>query len=278
MRLLRKLFSLIMSKKAALGETCDVVGYFNPNTWPIQVAISELNLSVPLQPMEYILDRSGRKINDPILEPYVGPKMLQRETSNKPVNILRIPTRPVPVADPRAHPIGQGFKDARGKWQPPAPADPNSPITGQPPAPSASKSSVTGMSIEEARKRGFIGKQRIVPEDYGMDETAGSPQRGDKIPTIKSSYESPARAARPGALPKELTDAVLPAAAPLVQSLAEAAIAVAIAAQLMQLLSRGAAPAAARTLAAADDSCAAVDCGNCGSHKPETQDMVVADT
>lgn len=57
-----------------------------------------------------------------------------------------------------------------------------------------------------------------------------------------------------------------------------AAIAVAIAAQLMQMLSQPAAPAAAPKLAAADESCGTVDCENCGSHKQETNDAVVADT
>ncbi len=57
-----------------------------------------------------------------------------------------------------------------------------------------------------------------------------------------------------------------------------AAIAVAIAAQLMQMLSRDAAVAAAPTPVVEHESCAAPDCASCGRHEPETEDLVAADT
>ena len=86
------------------------------------------------------------------------------------------------------------------------------------------------------------------------------------------------RLRRDGFRPDVIERLVCPIGVAGVKSKWPAAIAVAIAAQLMQMLSQGAAAAAARTLAAADDSCAAVDCENCGRHKPETEDRVVADT
>jgi xanthine dehydrogenase accessory factor len=86
------------------------------------------------------------------------------------------------------------------------------------------------------------------------------------------------RLRRDGFRPEVIERLVSPIGVAGVKSKWPAAIAVAIAAQLLQLLSQRAALAATPTLAAADDSCAAADCGNCGSHTQETKDAVVADT
>jgi xanthine dehydrogenase accessory factor len=85
------------------------------------------------------------------------------------------------------------------------------------------------------------------------------------------------RLRRDGFRPEAIARLVCPIGVAGVKSKWPAAIAVAIAAQLMQMLSQRAAPAVAPTLAAADDSCAVGDCENCGSHSQETKDMVVAD-
>ncbi len=223
MGFLKRLFFKRMSSTAvAEQETTNVVGYFNPNTWKVQVAISELNMAITLEPMGYIEDQRKRKYNDPLLERFVGPKMLQKELSDKPVPIRRITPVQVVASDARKHVVGQGQRDERGKWQPPSPNQTVT-VTGAPTA-SASNPSVQGMSIEEAKKRGFIGKQRIVPEDYGADETAGAPTRGDVIPHIKASFEAPAPMAKLGALPKELIEDVRPDLKGLVDTMSKAVV------------------------------------------------------
>lgn len=207
-----------------------VKGYFNPNTYEILIAISEVNLSIRLGPMQFILDRrTGKKINDPILDKYVGPKMLRPEISDLPVDVVRIPVVAAPVPNNPGYVVGQGHKDATGKWQPPAAAQqPPLPATTASGAPLVSaKMSVQGMTIQEARNRGLIGKPKIVPEDYGADEQDGAPVEGAKIPRIKYSMESkPRAAAAQGApLPAELTEGVDPKVAPILNSLQQAAAA-----------------------------------------------------
>jgi xanthine dehydrogenase accessory factor len=86
------------------------------------------------------------------------------------------------------------------------------------------------------------------------------------------------RLRRDGFRPEVIERLVSPIGVAGVKSKWPAAIAVAIAAQLMQLLSQRAAAAPAPTLAAAEESCAGVDCEHCGRHKQDTKDMVVADT
>ena len=223
MGLLRKLFSIGMSKSLPVkAETTTVVGYYNPNTWPVNITISDLNITVPIAPRDYVLDRQGRKVNDPILERYVGPKMLAREQSDKPTALLRISANPSPAPSASSHPVGQGKKDGNGKWQPTPAAAPGTP-GALPPAPSASVSSVRGMSIEDAKRLGFIGAQRLVPEDYGAAETNGTPTSNERVPPIRVSIEAPARMARPGQLPAELLQEVQPGTAPLVHMLNQAA-------------------------------------------------------
>jgi xanthine dehydrogenase accessory factor len=86
------------------------------------------------------------------------------------------------------------------------------------------------------------------------------------------------RLRRDGFRPEVIERLVCPIGVAGVKSKWPAAIAVAIAAQLLQMLSQHAVAAAAPTPATAEESCAAGDCGNCGRHKQETKDVVVADT
>lgn len=204
----------------------NVKGYFNPNPYRVNVSISELNMSVQLEPMQFVLERgTNRKINDPILDRYVGPKMLSPEISDKPVRVVKIPVVAAPVPAAAGYVVGQGHRDKTGKWVPPT-------VASQPPQATAtpdgrpivsSNPSIRGMSMEEARKQGFIGKQRLVPEDYGAAESDGAPTRGDAIPKIKYSMESTAPRAKAGNLPKELLEGVRPELAPVIQNMASAA-------------------------------------------------------
>lgn len=199
----------------------NVVGYFNPNTYRVNVAISELNLTVMLEPMQFVMDRQGRKINDPLLDRFVGSKMLSPETSKKPVQIIYIPTTTGPRVPDSRHVVRAGVKSPAGKWQ----AAPEPPPQAEQEQPPVAKSPTQGMSMDEARRRGLVGRARMVPEDYGAAETDGVPATGQNIPPIRYAVESvaPAAQARATALPKALTEQVRPEMAPVVQKLATVA-------------------------------------------------------
>lgn len=208
-----------MSKNA--GAQTNVVGYFNPNTYRVNVAISELNLTVLLEPMQFVMDRQGRKINDPLFDRFVGSKMLSPEISRKPVPVIAIPAQAEARVPDSRHVVQAGVRNQQGKWQQ-APEPPPLPVNTVPPP--VTSSPTQGMSMDEARKRGLVGRSRPVPEDYGATETSGVPSSGEKIPPIRYAVESVAPAARAGALPKELVEQVRPDVAPLVSGLARAAV------------------------------------------------------
>src|ERR1017187_836510 len=89
--------------------TTNVRGLFNPNPYRINVVISEPGCSVQLNPMEFILERgTGRKINDPILDHYVGYKMLSPEISDTPMPVIAIPriaaSQPSPLVAGQVNP------------------------------------------------------------------------------------------------------------------------------------------------------------------------------
>lgn len=221
MGFLKNLFYKVMSKALAKSETTNVVGFFNPNTWSIHLAISDLNIALQLKPKEYVLDRSGRKINDPLLQKYVGNKMLACETSADPVALVRI-AYPRPVDNSHQASVQSGYRDSNGKWQPPLPPNPDSPISQAVAvhAVSSSHTPIRAMSIEEARKAGLVARTRNVPEDYGLTETTGLPSDGAKIPPIRLATDLVKRPVRP--LPEELMQTNDPTKMALKQQLAQA--------------------------------------------------------
>jgi hypothetical protein len=205
----------------------NVRGYFNPNTYSIRLAISECNLSITLRPREFILDRrTGKKINDPLLDRYVGPRMLQPELVEAPVDILQLPRIVLPQVSEAGYVVGQGVKDAKGQWQPPATSSsPPAQVLTQSGAPVIStQTCIKGMSVEEARRQGLIGKPKLVPEDYGAPETDGAPVEGAKIPRMRYSMESKpkALAAQSTAIPAEWREGMDPKVAPILKRLEEA--------------------------------------------------------
>ena len=209
-----------MSKDVEQAQLTNIKGYFNPNSYRVNVNVSELNISFPLESQQFIKIRAtGQKVNDPIFDRFVGARMLSPELSSKPVPVVRIPRNVVPVQAQPGYVVGQGHRDATGKWVPPvSSAQPDGASTAQPVV--SNSPSIKGMSIEEARRQGFIGKQRIVPENYGAPENDGAPTRGDNIPVIKYSMEAPAPRARGNAqLPTELMEQVRPEVAPVLQQL-----------------------------------------------------------
>lgn len=189
-----------------MSNTTNVVGYYNGNRWPIQLVISKLNITLTLEPGKYVLDRQGRKINDPYFEVFANNKQLHRETSQTPVPISVIPevgppTTPAAQTNP-VRAITEWTRDNKGIRQPvltqPAPAQ----ETPLPPAVVASASeSVRPMSMEEARARGYVRKVREVPEDYGVNDTTGLPPSG--IPKMRYSIDPSVNKPAPP-LPKEM--------------------------------------------------------------------------
>lgn len=208
-----------MSEKLPDGMT-HTVGFYNGNRWPIQLVISRFNCTLHLQPGEYVLDKKGRKINDPFFEAYAKTNQLKREMADQPVALIVVPLAANAPTVPSAQCDGQAVRtvtqwkvDDKGLRQPVIPAPAN-----LPPQP-VNKPSVVPMTVEQARQRGLIGKTRIVPEDYGVTDTDGAPPSNP--PRIKFSVDSSMnKGVNP--LPKELTEA--PAdRAPIVQALQTAA-------------------------------------------------------
>lgn len=203
-------------------ETTQVLGYFNGNRWPIQLVISRFNCTLHLKPGEFVLDRKGRKINDPFFEAYANTKQLKREVADKQVPIIRVPLAAnTPPTVPASQCDGQAVRsvtewkvDVKGHRQPVIPEP-----KALPPQ-AVNKPSVKPMSMEQARAAGFIGKQRIVPEDYGATDTEGMPPSNP--PPIKVSLDSTMnKGVKP--LPQELLAEAPADRAPMVQSLQAAA-------------------------------------------------------
>ena len=173
-----------------MSNTTTVVGYYNGNRWPIQLVISKLNITLTLEPGKYVLDRQGRKINDPYFEVFANNKQLHREVTTKEVPIIAIPevtgtTTPSAQTNP-VRAVTSWTRDERGVRQPVL----NEPTGGTelPAAVVASASaSVQPMSMEEARKRGLVRKVREVPADYGVNDTTGLPPGG--IPKMRYSID-----------------------------------------------------------------------------------------
>ncbi len=168
----------------------NTVGYKNPHAGPVYLEINDLNIKVELPSGKFIMDTQGNLINDPVFEPYCHPKGLMRVTSDAPVPLRMVPASARPGNRPTsAVTQAQAFvrNPATGTVQPVyAPA-----AAAQQPPP-VNKNPIMGMTVEEARKRGLIGrKQILVPDDYGADETTGAPERGKKLPDIRVSIESP---------------------------------------------------------------------------------------
>lgn len=181
-----------------------VVGYFNPNSWPIYIEISELNIKCELKPGQYIRDRAGNYINDPVFEDYVQPKGLSRATGDAPVAVNFVP-RFVKTVRP-AHSVTQATSFVRQPDGTVVPSYAQNPSAVAPEIP-ANKCPHVGMTVEKARQLGLIGKPRIVPEDYGATDTTGAPTPSKDLPGIKYSIESPPKVHTAAPLTPELTEA-----------------------------------------------------------------------
>lgn len=190
--------------KAVAATTTNVIGYFNPNQYRIYVEISELNLKCELNPGQYIRDRAGNYINDPVFDDYVQPKGLSKSTSPTPVPINWVP-RMVKSVRP-VHSVTQATGFVRQPDGQVVPSYSAPPQTAQPDAP-VNKNPIVGMTVEKARQLGLIGKPRIVPEDYGAAESTGAPTSAKDLPGMKYSIESPPKIRTAAPITPELMEA-----------------------------------------------------------------------
>lgn len=189
-----------------------VVGYFNPNSYPLQLSLAEFNLVLSLQPKAYVVDRSGRLVNDPILDRFVGKGKLARASDQKqtlditymrPVNDTSTEVKPT-----HQHSVSQAkrfdTKDGRvvAVESTASVAQPTTP-------PPQSYNPVRGLTIEEAKRLNLIRPTKVVPEDFGIDETAGAPRSGQEIPLIKYATDS-TQGRKPAPLPSELVSPSTP--------------------------------------------------------------------
>jgi hypothetical protein len=185
-------------------QATNVVGYFNANPYSIYLEVNEANIKVELKPNEFIRDREGHYINDPIFEGYVQPKGLSRSTGKKPVAIRFVPRIVQPTRP--AHSVTQATGFVR------QPDGRVVPVYDQPPETvlkevAVNKNPVVGMTVEKARKLGIIGKPRLISEDYGLADTTGAPPQGERLPDIKYSIESPPKVRTAAPLTPELMEA-----------------------------------------------------------------------
>lgn len=167
----------------------NVLGYFNGNPWPVQLAVSSLGRQFVIEPGKFVTDDRGNKFNDPAFEQYVGPDLLSREwvpSNAVPTPILRVPPAPKQSATNAAGFSGQPGVNKLSDNPPPAPAAPA--------APSASVPPVRGYSREEARKLGLINDTHEPNKMAARDD--GSLPPGEVLETIEYAHDVPTKRQR----------------------------------------------------------------------------------
>ena len=201
----------------------NVVGYFNPNDYPMQIVVAEHNLTIQLQPKQYIVDRAGRLVNDPILDKYVGKGRLSRAINQKQqtevVKLVGV-NHVAPSGQPAtqfSHPVysATGFiRDQNGQMSPVMATNTAPMPTVQPPV---SYNPVKAMSVEDAKRLKLIKPTRPIKEDCGADDSTGAPLPGDRTPVIQYQTDTVREKTQP--LPEALAQPVTTAQAQLVQGL-----------------------------------------------------------
>lgn len=211
-----------------MANKTSVIGFFNPNEYPLLLVVSEHNMQINLEPKKYIVDRTGALVNDPLLDSYVGKGKLSRARDPKQqVDIVYLrPVNPAPAPGveptPFSHAVSQatGFQVKDGRVQPVMPAQSVVPQANVPPP--VSYNPVKAYTIEEAKRLKFVRPTKPVPEDFGADETTGAPKSGQEIPEIRYAVDS-TRGRRPKPLPAELAQPASPQQAAIIAGLERAA-------------------------------------------------------
>lgn len=173
-------------------EKTNVVGYFNPNPWPLHVSIGVLGIAFELsQKGDYVMLEVGGKrvkVNDPILEDYVRPMGLAREVAReKKVPVVSFPKAKLRESTQNSvHEAKEFVKGSDGRTQavikPIAHVIPVNAEQIQMPAPGEA-GPVLGMSREMAEKLRLIKPVNQI-RDSGPDEK-GSPMDGKDLPHIE---------------------------------------------------------------------------------------------
>ena len=120
------------------SATTDIKGYFNGNSYPIQIQSAALNLYVQIKSKDYLRDRSGRLINDPRLASFARPGSLsiERIKAQIPINSIDLGT--------------SSHSGVSATATPP-------PVVK---APAASKAQIRAYTMEQAKKAGKVSSNR----------------------------------------------------------------------------------------------------------------------
>jgi len=209
-----------------MDNTTNVRGYYNGNPWPVHINVSALNLSVTLQPNEYLKDPYGNIVNDPYFEVFVKNRQLAKEISDTAVPVVRYapvktespkPSVPVSATSPWAK-LGAQEKVAKSglanikagnqtisasvRSMPEAsPAQIKSVLSNTTTQAPKSTGVVHQFTVEEARRLRLIRPTRNIPDDYGPEDTSGMPPTN--IPELKVA-DDPTVYSKVPELPKEL--------------------------------------------------------------------------
>jgi hypothetical protein len=154
---------------ASVHPQTSILGFVNPNTWPIVINISSVNVNMTIQPKSYVTLRDGRRVNDPLLEQFVGPGMLVKEKSKSAVPLIPFP-RPAPLGTVTTNGISASHKvnkDSRGIVQ-----DSSFQGIDMPPPADGSQSSIHAYTKEDAIRLGII-KPMIERHVNAPKATAG---------------------------------------------------------------------------------------------------------
>ena len=210
-------------------QTTKISGYYNPNPFPIVLAINELCQNIQLEPGKFIVDGQGNKINDPLFESYCRPNCLSIEMSPVPV-AMRIVARPSCETNNStySHSAAQEFTvDRNGNVV-------SAGFQKQADQPPTNWAPYQEMSIEQAINAGIIRrdhrakvKESQVPQaseegfESGDIQDVDSSEVVDVVPE-RTQTMTP-KQVKEAMAPKPISLAQLPAA-PIVTSLAESQI------------------------------------------------------
>lgn len=150
---------------ASAPPSTDVLGYFNKNSFPLQITSEHLGVNMQVGPKSYVLDRAQRKINDPRLDFYASSGLLSKEFSKEPVPLVHLAGSPVAGAapsssvtsrTPTATPIVAPRVPVQGTITLPGMANRIPPSAVRPTQPSVSAPGINAMSVAEATRQGLI--------------------------------------------------------------------------------------------------------------------------
>ena len=202
----------------------NVFGYFNPNEYPLHLSLAEFNMVLQLPAKAYVVDRTGRLVNDPVLDRFVGKGKLARASDQKQqveITHLRPVNDPSPIPAAHQHSVSQAqrFDTKDGRVVAVNPVNTAPQVATPPPQ---SYNPVRGLTIEQAKQLKLIKPTRPVPEDFGADETTGAPKSGQEIPEIRYATDT-TRGRKPAPLPAELAQPATPQQQAIIQGLERAA-------------------------------------------------------